>query len=124
MDKNGVNLKKFRRLCDLTGSKQKIGNAVGCDYTTVSKHYSGDRVITTNKLKKYAEFFGVSADYLLDLPVDYTATRQMLQSISSFTGLSKSTVQKLNRLTQDKKTAEFIEKYINLLYQKENEEDA
>ena len=95
-DKSGVNLQRFKKLIDDSGkSRQELAEIFGCDTSTITKHYNGDRGITTDYLIKYAEYFGVSADYLLGLS-DVPTTNAEIQAICKYTGLSYAAVERLH----------------------------
>ena len=67
-DKNSIDIKRFQELMDNSGkTRPTIAKDLGCDTSTITKHYNGDRGVTTDYLIKYAKYFNVSADYLLGL---------------------------------------------------------
>ena len=76
-DKMGANIKRFQKLIDNSGkTRPTIAKELGCDTSTITKHYNGDRGITTDYLIKYAKYFNVSADYLnggIDEPAPNTS---------------------------------------------------
>ena len=95
-DELGVSLKRFRELMDNSGkNRQEIAKIFGCDTSTITKHYNGDRGITTEQLIKYAKLFHVSADYLLGLS-NAPTTDKNLQMICDYTGLSLAAVEVLH----------------------------
>lgn len=55
-------LRKQRKL-----SQKELGQAVGLSHKAISTIESGSRSTTIEKLVLLADFFGVSADYLLGL---------------------------------------------------------
>lgn len=64
-------IERFRKLVDNESergiSRQKIADAIGCDVSTITKHYNGYQAIDIEFLYKYAKYFNVSSDYLLGL---------------------------------------------------------
>ncbi len=93
-DKTGVNLKRFKKLIDNSGvSRQVIADFIGCDVSTITKHYNNDRKITIDYVIKYAEYFKVSTDYLLGLS-DVPTTDKDLQFICDYTGLNEKAIEK------------------------------
>ena len=46
-------------------SMAALGKAIGYTYSSVSRWESGVHIPTVEVLKKFADYFGVSADYLL-----------------------------------------------------------
>lgn len=58
-------VKKLRKQCKL--SQQELGEELGLKQTTISGIESGNRTTTIEKLILLAQFFDVSADYLLGL---------------------------------------------------------
>ena len=91
-DKNSVILKRLVELIDNAGvPRQTIADEIGCDVSTVTKHYNGDRNITIDYVVKYAKYFNVSADYLLGLSGAKTSDKD-IQFICDYTGLSNDTI--------------------------------
>ena len=65
---------RFRRLCELRAEKGLTQKQVG-DYLGISEHaYSlyetGKRDLTSDMLMALTDFYGVSADYLVELTDD------------------------------------------------------
>ena len=64
-------IERFRKLVDDEAdrriSRQQIAGAIGCDVSTITKHYNGYQAIDIEFLYKYAKYFNISADYLLGL---------------------------------------------------------
>lgn len=107
-DKMGANIKRFQKLIDNSGkTRPTIAKELGCDTSTITKHYNGDRGITTDYLIKYAKYFNVSADYLLGLSNAKSINPEM-QAASKYTGLNDESIQAL-RLD----TSEEIRKILN-----------
>lgn len=67
-----MELARFRELVDKEKSRDSMSKkmaeqGLNCNTSTITKHYNGDRTISTEFVIKYAKYFGVSADYLLGL---------------------------------------------------------
>ena len=66
-----VDQDRFRKLVDNESergiSRQKIADSIGCDVSTITKHYNGDSPIDLKYLYEYSKYFKVSTDYLLGL---------------------------------------------------------
>lgn len=97
-DKNDITLQRFRKLIDKSYlSRQSIAEKIGCDVSTITKQYNGDRKITTDYIVKYANYFEVSADYLLGLS-DVPTTDKDVQFICDYTGLDLGAVMSLKTM--------------------------
>lgn len=104
-DNSSVILKRFRELMDNSGkSRQEIAKEFGCDASTITKHYNGDRGLTTDQLIKYAKLFNVSADYMLGLASDATTDKDKAY-ICDYTGLSSTAVDYLHKIKPYSKAA-------------------
>ena len=96
-DKKGVVLERLRELIDSSGkTRDEIAKAIECDTSTITKHYNGNRQVAPEFIIKYAQFFGVSSDYLLGLS-NAESTDKDIQFISKYTGLSDEAIEALNR---------------------------
>lgn len=116
--KNTVVLYRLQRLIDGEQSRQTIADKIGCDVSLITKHYNGNKIVTIDSLKKYAEYFNVSTDYLLGLS-DVISTNPAIRDISQITGLNESTINFLafnksieNETTFNRPFIDFIEFFI------------
>ncbi len=98
--KSGINLERLKSLIDKEKSRQVIADKIGCDVSLITKHYNGDRSVTIDYLKKYANYFEVSSDYLLGLS-DAPTSDKDLQFICDSTGLSIETINQLIELEKN-----------------------
>ena len=64
---NLVDTQRLKSLIDTIKSRQIIADEIGCDVSTITKHYNGNNPVDLEMLYKYANYFGVSTDYLLGL---------------------------------------------------------
>lgn len=97
-DKNKIINQRIKELIDNSGkTRQEIAKDLNCDTSTITKHYNGDRDITTFFLIKYANLFNVSADYILGLS-DVKTTDIKLKSVCEFTGLSEDSIKALRNI--------------------------
>lgn len=94
-DKQGLVLDRLKQLIDSKQSRQVIATELGCDVSTITKHYNGDRAVTIDYLVKYARYFDVSTDYLLGLAKEPTSDKDF-NFVCEVTGLSMHAVQVLN----------------------------
>ena len=92
--KNIILIDRLKKLID-TKTREEIANDLGCDISTITKHYTEDRAVTTEYLVKYARYFHVSADYLLGLS-DVATTDKDIQFICDYTGLYETVVDHLH----------------------------
>lgn len=101
-DKN-ITTVRLRQLIENSGKTRKeIAEQLKCDTSTITKHYNGDRDITTDFLIKYANLFDVSADYLLGLS-DTATTDKDIQFICKYTGLSERAIEVLSIYNNNKR---------------------
>lgn len=64
---NLVDTQRLKSLIDTIKSRQIIADEIGCDVSTITKHYNGNNPVDLAMLYNYAKYFGVSTDYLLGL---------------------------------------------------------
>lgn len=101
-DKN-ITTVRLKQLIENSGKTRKeIAEQLKCDTSTITKHYNGDRDITTDFLIKYANLFDVSADYLLGLS-DTATTDKDIQFICKYTGLSERAIEVLSIYNNNKR---------------------
>ena len=106
-DKN-ITTVRLRQLIENSGKTRKeIAEQLKCDTSTITKHYNGDRDITTDFLIKYANLFNVSADYLLGLS-DTPTTDKDIQFICEYTGLDENSIEALQTIKNSKKSINSI----------------
>ena len=91
---------RFRELVDKEKSRESIAKkmteqGLNCNTSTITKHYNGDRTISTEYVIKYAKYFGVSTDYLLGLS-DVASTDTNTKMINEYTGLSEKAIDVLH----------------------------
>lgn len=94
---NLINLERLKSLIDKKKSRKVIADKIGCDVSLITRHYNGERIVTIDYLKKYAEYFEVSSDYLLGLS-DAPTSDKDLQFICDSTGLNIETINQLIEL--------------------------
>lgn len=97
-DKTNVTVERLRRLIDETElPRQAIADEMGCDVSTVTKHYNGTRNLTIDFIVMYARYFNVSSDYLLGLSEVRTVSPDTAM-ICRVTGLDDKAVQTLGEI--------------------------
>ncbi len=95
-DYSAITTERLRKLIDDTGlARQEIADAIGCDVSAITKNYNGRRKVTTDFLVMYAQYFGVTADYLLGLS-DVKSGDQDMRLISKKTGLNDEAIAELS----------------------------
>ena len=95
-DYNAITTDRLRKLIDDTGlARQEIADAMGCDVSAITKNYNGRRKVTTDFVVMYAQYFGVTADYLLGLS-DVKSGDQDMRLISKHTGLNDKAIAELS----------------------------
>ena len=99
-DKKDVTVERLRRLIDETGlARQAIADEMGCDVSTVTKHYNGTRNLTIDFIVMYARYFNVSSDYLLGLSEVRTVSPDTAM-ICRVTGLDDKAVRTLSEINE------------------------
>ena len=97
-DKMNITVERLRTLIDETElPRQAIADEMGCDVSTVTKHYNGTRNLTTDFIVMYARYFNVSADWLLGLSEVRTVSPDTAM-ICRVTGLDDKAVQTLSAI--------------------------
>lgn len=86
-------LKELRLCKDL--SLKKLASDLGVTAQSLSLYETGQRAINIDLLKKIAEYFNVSSDYLLGLS-DAATNDADLKAVCDYTGLSEDAVRELN----------------------------
>ena len=100
-DKKDITVERLRRLIDETGlARQAIADEMGCDVSTITKHYNGTRNLTIDFIAMYARYFNVSSDYLLGLSEGRTVRTVSPDTamICRVTGLDDKAVQTLSEI--------------------------
>lgn len=91
---------RIREEIDKCGlSRKELAEELGCDVSTIAKHYNGDREVNSEFIVKYAKRFNVSADYLLGLTNAATNDKD-IQFICDHTGLNAAAVSTLCELKE------------------------
>ena len=99
-DKKDITVERLRRLIDETGlARQAIADEMGCDVSTVTKHYNGTRNLTIDFIVMYARYFNVSSDYLLGLSEVRTVSPDTAM-ICRVTGLDDKAVRTLSEINE------------------------
>lgn len=92
MNTTDVFAKRFKQLRTDKGlSLQKIAQDLNVTAQSLSLYEKGQRTINIDLLKRIAEYFGVSSDYLIGLS-DVAATNTDLKAACDYTGLSEKAV--------------------------------
>lgn len=95
---DNITLMRFQALVDKEKSRDVIAKAIKCNTSTITKHYNGDRTISTEYIIKYSKYFNVSADYLLGLS-DVATMDKDIKFVCDYTGLSEEAINTLHQST-------------------------
>jgi len=88
----------LRALIDEKGTKQKeLGDAIGVSRQTISLYADGSTQPSPDKLSLIADYYNVSADYLLGR-VGVKTMDVELQQVCEYTGLSEGAVKSLRNI--------------------------
>ena len=99
-DKMNITVERLRTLIDETElPRQAIADEMGCDVSTVTKHYNGTRNLTIDFIVMYARYFNVSSDYLLGLS-DVRTVSPDTAMICRVTGLDDKAVRTLSEINE------------------------
>lgn len=114
---DNITITRFRKLVDKEKSRDSMSKkmaeqGLSCNTSTITKHYNGDRSISTEYVIKYAKYFGVSTDYLLGLS-NVSTTETDIRMINEYTGLSELAIDTLNKHNQISKLESDILKNSN-----------
>ena len=117
MRDDNITITRFRKLVDKEKSRDSMSKkmaeqGLNCNTSTITKHYNGDRTISTEYVIKYAKYFGVSTDYLLGLS-NVSTTETDIRIINEYTVLSESVIEILNKHNQISKLESGILKNSN-----------
>ena len=99
-DKMNITVERLRTLIDETElPRQAIADEMGCDVSTITKHYNGTRNLTIDFIVMYARYFNVSSDYLLGLSEVRTVSPDTAM-ICRVTGLDDKAVRTLGEINE------------------------
>lgn len=129
-DKYGIDLERFHEFANCY-TREEIAKGVGCDTSTVTKHYNGDRPINLDFAIRYAKFFDVSLDYLVHLSnekMNAVSDEEIFKrNMVDYSGFSLETIEKMREVltelinsgtaTEDEilSYAEFYNKFIYMI---------
>lgn len=92
---NSIIAERIRAIVENSGLSQKaIADNIGVSRQAISQYCDGSTVPNADKLLKLAQFFNVSADYLLGLSETPT-TNPEIKAICKYTGLTQESVKVL-----------------------------
>lgn len=97
MERVGEKIRKLRE--ETSTPQQKIADLLGVTRQSLSLYEKGERTINVEALGKLAEFFNVSADYLLGLS-DVKSTEQDMKTACAVTGLSEDALERIHEFTK------------------------
>lgn len=82
MNKWFEKIKKLR--IDKNVTQKQLGEMFGVDRATIANWEMGRRKPSTDVMKKLAEYFGVSLDYIYDMPVSDETIDNAMREIETF----------------------------------------
>ena len=86
-------------LAERNVKQKELAEMIGVTDNTISYFCSGKRIPNTQQIKCIADYFDVSADYLLGISND-TTKNEDVKAICDYTGLSEKAVNKLNKFNE------------------------
>lgn len=89
-----VKTDRLKKLIDKEKSRQVIADSVGCDVSTITKHYNGDNPVDLEMLYNYAKYFNVSTDYLLGL-TNVISTDKDIIGVCKYIGINEKHIKML-----------------------------
>lgn len=99
-------------IADSGATQNQIAKEIGVTRQSISQYCDGSTVPNADKLLKLAQYFNVSADYLLGLTEAKTNNKDV-QFICDYTGLNESVIASL----ADRELPNYIAQMLNLLSQ-------
>lgn len=101
MSDKRFNNENLKNAIDKSGmTREQIAAKVGCDTSSITKYYNGDRYPKTDIIIKLAELFNISTDYLLGVTKIETALKTddntALRISCDYTGLDEKILRLLN----------------------------
>lgn len=92
--------KNLKAAIDKSGmTREQIAAKVGCDTSSITKYYNGDRYPKTDIIIKLSELFNISTDYLLGVTKIETSLKTndntALRISCDYTGLNPSAIENL-----------------------------
>lgn len=103
----GSRLLSLREARNIT--QQELADAIGITRQSLSHYEMNERTVNAETIYQIAEFFGVSADYLLGL-TDNMTTHTDLKAVCDYTGLDENAVKSIvnfNKNRQENEKAVF-----------------
>lgn len=91
-------------------SQQDLAEQLGIKRQTVSLYLTGQSVPDALQIRKIAQFFNVSTDYLLGL-APAKSTDMCVRDIVEYTGLTEETVNVLHNFTDSKTLSSFFRQF-------------
>lgn len=96
-------------IADSGATQNQIAKEIGVTRQSISQYCDGSTVPNADKLLKLAQYFNVSADYLLGM-TDAKTNNKDVQFISDYTGLNESVITSL----ADRELPNYIAELLNL----------
>ena len=104
MNTTEVFAERFKQLrADKKLSLQKVATDLNVTAQSLSLYEKGQRTINIDLLKRVAEYFGVSSDYLIGLS-DVSSSNMELTAVCHYTGLNNEAIENIINHTSSPKS--------------------
>lgn len=116
----GAVLKELRQSKGYTIAQ--LCNAIEMNTNTYAKYERGERDVSTEILSRFANFYGVSADYLLGIKASAIEPLDQLEKQFDMSALEKKIVDNYLSLPKELRTdlMDFLKKSVNEVMNEEN----
>lgn len=120
-----VDVERLRNLINTKKSRQEIADAIGCDVSTITKHYNGNNPVDIEWLYKYAKYFNVSTDYLLGLSESPFSNKDeaYIQNSTGLSAKSVKTLLSLPRVEQSICNYDYFRRLIDIILEEISSDD-
>ena len=120
---DGDRLKRLRKERKLT--QTELGNIINVTKVSISGYENGDRTPDTDNLRRLADFFGVTTDYLLGRSDDPNLTEKednnkIMVNENELMNLIKDSQLKYKGRTLSKEEKEQVEQMLSILLNKKD----
>ncbi|PWU66746.1 helix-turn-helix domain-containing protein [Gracilibacillus dipsosauri] len=120
---DGDRLKRLRKERKLT--QTELGNIINVTKVSISGYENGDRTPDTDNLRRLADFFGVTTDYLLGRSDDPNLTEKednnkIMVNENELMNLIKDSQLKYKGRTLSKEEKEQVEQMLSILLNKKS----
>lgn len=120
MSDKRFNNKNLKNAIDKSGmTREQIAEKAGCDTSSITKYYNGDRYPKTDIIIKLAEIFNCSTDYLLGVSDVFTSLvtddDKAMRISCDYTGLNEETIEFFSFYHLKCKDKNFMQEFIEFI---------